>query len=111
MKKVMVALFAAGFASAANAESTITTTVGVERNLDTEVNEIYFGPSIASGDFTLGVTTKMVDTTADQGAFNVNSSDIDIKYAVTDNISVYMENDFDADFKQTATIVGGKISF
>ena len=44
-------------------------------------------------------------------ANNVNSADIDVKYAVTDNISVYMENDFDADFKQTATIVGGKISF
>lgn len=111
MKKVMVALFAVGFASAAHAESTISTTVGIERNLDTEVNEIYFGPTINSGDFSLGITTKMLDTTADQGKFNYTSADVDLKYSVTGNLSLYIENDFDQDFKQTNTVVGGKITF
>jgi hypothetical protein len=111
MKKLMVALFALGMSSSAYAESSIETTVGVERNLDTEINKLFFGPSITSGDFTLSTTVNMVDTTADNMKFNMSSADVDLNYSVTPIIDIYMENDLDADFKQTDTTVGIAVKF
>ena len=107
----MVALFALGMSSSAYAESSIETTVGVERNLDTEINKLFFGPSITSGDFTLSTTVNMVDTTTDDMKFNISSADVDLSYSVTSNIDVYIENDLDADFKQTDTTVGVAVKF
>jgi len=113
MNKILttLAIATAVIASSAHAESVITTTIGAERNLDTEINKLYFGPSIASGDFSLDTTVNMVDTTADNMKFNMESVDIDLDYSVTSNITLYIENAFDQDIKHSATVVGGKIKF
>ena len=53
----------------------------------------------------------MVDTTTDNMKFNISSADVDLSYSVTSNIDVYIENDLDADFKQTDTTVGIAVKF
>jgi hypothetical protein len=53
----------------------------------------------------------MVDTTADNMKFNMSSADVDLNYSVTPIIDIYIENDLDADFKQTDTTVGIAVKF
>jgi len=111
MKKIIATVFALGLTTSAQAEDNFGVSIGAERNLDTELNSIYINPSIASGSLELSLKATMTDTVADQGKFNSTDADLDISWSATDVVTLYVENNFDADFKHTATIVGGKINF
>ena len=81
--------------------------LGAERNTDTSVNSLY--GSVSAGIVTLGAT--MEDKRNDQGSFSMDKYEVDITYPFTNQISVYVENDFDSGFNYKNTVIGGKISF
>jgi hypothetical protein len=112
MKKTLtLGLALALTSSVAMAEDNIGVSIGAERNLDTELNSIYVNPTITSGSLELSLKATMTDTVVDQAKFNLSGADLDLSWSATDSVTLYVENDYDADFKHTATIVGGKISF
>ena len=84
----------------------IKTTIGAERSLETEVNSLY--GSLSLGNIELGATFE--DTAADQASFNLNKIELDLTQDVG-AVTLYMENDFNDDFKHTDTVVGARISF
>jgi|SRR5210317_1034219 len=108
----MKTTIATGFAlalisSAAVAEGLgVTTTLGMERETEAEVNATY--ASVGLGAFTLGATMK--DTAADQAKFNLNKIELDFAQPVGP-VTLYIKNDFNDDFKHTETVIGGKVTF
>ena len=110
MKKLIVAAAFAAL-SLPSFAADVSTTVGAERKTDAETNHIYtdFGVSEGAMGATLGFN--WADTAANNGEFNFTSAEIDFSYAVTDMITLYVNNDLDDEFKQTETVVGGKIKF
>jgi len=108
----MKQLALAGFAlilstSAASAEGiNLSTTVGAERALESEVNTLY--GSVGLGIATVGAT--MEDTAENNAEFNIKKYEVDFSQPVGP-VTLYMKNDFDDGFKHTETVVGGKISF
>jgi len=105
MKKFIVAAAFAAL-SLPSFAADVTTTVGAERGLESEVNTLY--GSVGYGIATLGAT--MEDTATDSGQFNIQKYEIDFSQPVGP-VTLYMKNDFDDGFKHTETVVGGKISF
>ena len=105
MKKVIMAAAMSLAATTAMAEG-VSTTIGAERALETEVNTLY--GSVGYGIASLGAT--MEDTTEDSGQFNITKYELDFSQPVGP-VTLYMKNDFDDGFKHTETVVGGKITF
>jgi len=113
MKKVAFGILAAGLiATGVQAQEVpsvldgVSVSVGAERELETEVNSLY--SSISLG--VLSATTTFADTAADQASFSLNKFELDIEQPVGP-VTVYVQNDFDKDFKHTETVIGGKITF
>lgn len=111
MRKLGIAAIVAAFMStsamAAGIEG-LETTVGAERNTETEVNSIY--SSVGYG--VVSVTTTLEDTAADNFKFNLSTVEIDVEQPLGGTgVSVYMNNDFDSDFKHSSTVVGAKFTF
>ena len=110
MTKYLVAAIALAFTTSAHAESAINYHVGAERNLDTEINSIYSGVGVSEGSLSIGAEITWKDTVADNAAFNFTQAEIDMGWAVTPHVSVYVNNDFDADFKHEDTVIGAKLN-
>jgi len=117
MKKSLISGFALSLiSSAALAEGMglpevvfpeVEVTVGAERELEAEINSVYSSVAIGS----LRVGTTFADTAADQGAFSVSKYEFDVEQPLGPNVVLYVENDFNNEFKHTETVVGGKIKF
>ena len=43
--------------------------------------------------------------------FNFSAMEVDVDYEVTPHVVLYMDNDYDADFKHEDTVVGAKLKF
>ena len=89
----------------------ITKYVGTERNLDTEINSVYAGASVNAGALTIGTEITSTATVEDNSKFNFSAMEIDVDYEVTPHVVLYMDNDYDADFKHEDTVVGAKFKF
>ena len=110
MKKGIMAaavLFAATTAHADGDVLDFTTTIGAERNTETEINSIY--SSVDFGQLAIGVTLE--DTVADNAKFNATKYEADFTQPITDSITLYIKNDFDEDMKHDSTVIGGKVTF
>jgi len=108
MKKILIPALALGFIStAASAEGIIpgvTATIGAERALEAESNSV-FG-SVALENIEVGATISDTATTD----FELEKIEMDTHYEIK-GVTLYLENDFDKDFKHAETVIGAKISF
>lgn len=111
MKKIIATVFALGLTTSAYAEDNFSISLGGERNLESEVNTLYINPVVTSGNISISAQGNIEDTAAKNGSFSWASTDLDISYNMLDHISIYVENNFNSDFKHTSTIVGGKVTF
>jgi len=108
MFKYIVAAVAAMTISSMAVAEVLSTSIGAERNLETEINSVY--SSVSYGIAT--VTTTLEDTAVDNMKFNLSTVEVDFAQPIgATGIEVYMDNDFDNDFKHTATTVGAKFTF
>jgi hypothetical protein len=107
LKYIIAAVAAMTISSVALAEG-LSTSVGTERNLETEINSVY--SSVSYGIAT--VTTTLEDTAADNMKFNLSTVEVDFAQPIgTTGVEVYMNNDFDDNFKHSSTVVGAKFTF
>lgn len=82
----------------------ITTTVGAERALDAEKNSVFGSVSIAN--ITAGATfANQADDT-----FGLDKVELDVSHKIGE-VTLYVNNDFNSDFKHSETVIGAKISF
>jgi hypothetical protein len=110
MKKFIFAMIIATFSAPALADG-ISTVVGAERKMEAETNHIYTDFSATSGSMGATVGFNWADTAADNANFNFTSAEIDTSYTISDNLTLYVNNDWDNDFKHTETVIGGKFKF
>ena len=108
MKILTAGIALALLTTVAHAEDKLfETTIGAERNTETEINSIY--SSVDFGQLELGVT--MEDTVADNAKFNATKYEVDFTQPITDTVTMYIKNDFDEDMKHDSTVIGGKVTF
>ena len=113
MKKLMIAaVVAATFTTTANAEMFgLSPYVGVEREYDAKVNNLYVG---VSRELPWGITAtgqvNMHDTTGGLD-LSLEGADINLSKAIGSNISAYANTDLSSKWKRTETTIGIKISF
>ena len=113
MKKLMIAaVLAATCATSANAEMFgLSPYVGLEREYDAKVNNLYAG---VSRGLPWGVTASaqinMHDTT---GGVDLSLEGVDLNHSksIGSNISAYANTDLNSDWSRTETTIGIKISF
>lgn len=89
----------------------LSNTIGAERKTEAQTNHLYTDTTISEGPLALTFGLNWADTAADNGDFNFTTGEVDISYAVNDSLTVYVNSDFDDDFKHTETVVGGKVKF
>lgn len=108
MKILTAGIALALLTTVAHAEDKLfETTIGAERNTETEINSIY--SSVDFGQLELGVT--MEDTVADNAKFNATKYEVDFTQPITDTVTMYIKTDFDEDMKHDSTVIGGKVTF
>jgi hypothetical protein len=113
MKKLMIAaVLAATCATTANADMFgLSPYVGLEREYDAKVNNLYAGVSkelpwgiLASGQVNMHDTTGGVD-------LSLEGADINLSKALNDSMKIYANTDLSSKWKRTETTIGIKISF
>ena len=83
--------------------------VGAERATVADTTEMFVGTDIAIGSLDLTVSADLEGKSTNRG--DVNNVNLDGSYAVTNDFSVYTENDFTSDFDRSETKVGVKYTF
>jgi hypothetical protein len=86
--------------------------VGMERWTSGDVTFAYIGTDITAGKLSLGLQADLEaqnDQSQDRG--ELTKLNIDAAFAVTEDFSVYAENDLNNDFDRTETKVGFKYNF
>jgi hypothetical protein len=121
MKKIVIATLAvatlglAACGEEAKAEGAaapvaeFTPFVGAERATVADTTEVFVGTDISMGALDLTVSADLEAKTDNRG--DVNNINIDGAYALTNDFSVYTENDLNSDFDRTETKVGVKYTF
>lgn len=117
MRNFLVAGALALMASVASADTTVSSPagmdikpyIGLERALEAEKNKLYLGATTSLGMLNLKVQTNVVDTAAASWAYT--GMDLDLSTSVSDNVSLFMNNDIDKDWKRSETTIGVKVSF
>lgn len=110
MKQFIIAAAIAAFTLPALAADT-STTIGAERKLEAETNHLFTDFSVTDGALGATLGFNWADTAVDNRDFNFSSAEVDLSYGVSDLLTIYVNNDFNDDFKQTETVVGGKVKF
>lgn len=106
MKSLILASVALVLATGAHAFDAY---VGVERDTKADNTIAYVGGEQGLGDFTVSAQLNADLNKGDRGS--VQKVELDASYAVTNNLSVYLQNDLDKDFKRTETTLGAKWKF
>lgn len=106
MKSLILASAALVLATSASAFDAY---VGVERDTKADNTIAYVGGEQALGDFTVSAQLNADLNKGNRG--DVQKVELDASYAVTSNLSVYLQNDLNKDFKRTETTVGAKWKF
>ena len=83
--------------------------VGVERAFEADTTEAFVGADVSVGALDLTLSADLEAKTDNRG--DVNNINIDGAYALTNDFSVYTENDLNSDFDRTETKVGVKYTF
>ena len=111
MKKLMIAaVLAATCATSANAEMFgLSPYVGLEREYDAKVNNLYAGVSrgLPSG----SLTGEPDEITIGGVDLSLEGVDLNLSKAIGSNISAYANTDLNSDWSRTETTIGIKISF
>jgi len=76
-----------------------------------EINSVYAGASVSAGALTIGTEFTSTATVEENSQFNFSAMEVDVDYEVTPHVVLYMDNDYDADFKHEDTVVGAKLKF
>lgn len=111
MKLLMTTAFIAVLSTTSAFSADLSTTIGGERKTEAETNHLYTDFAVTDGALGATLGFNWEDTAEDNGEFNFSSAEVDLSYAVNDMITVYVNNDFNDDFKHTETVVGGKVKF
>jgi len=100
------------FAEEVKSVPEITPYVGVERETKAEINNAYVGATTKIGKLSITGQVNWNNVPADKSTdFNHESTELDFSYGVTNNVSVYLKNDFNSDFDRTESVVGAKLTF
>jgi hypothetical protein len=86
--------------------------VGMERATSADTTIAYIGTDITAGKLSLGLQADLEaqnDQADSRG--DLTNLNVDATYAVTNDLSVYAENDLNSDFDRTETTVGFKYNF
>src|SRR5210317_2221806 len=86
--------------------------VGIERETSAGVNRAYAGMTYAVPNTMLSIdaVANFEDTTGSLSNVSFATTELNINAALTENVSAYVENDLNSDFKRTETTVGVKFS-
>ena len=113
MKKFAITAAFLMAATAATAdEKVLSPFVGLERETGTNVNRAFVGADLAVPNtiFTVGTRAEFEDVGSLTG-MSFTKAELNLNANITDNASLYLENDLNSDFKRTETTVGVKLSF
>tara|TARA_B100000035_G_scaffold204544_1_gene174891 strand:+ start:86 stop:496 length:411 start_codon:yes stop_codon:yes gene_type:complete len=86
-------------------------TVGAERKMEAETNAMYLDSHVKLWNTGIGATSGVnydVDNNMDA---TFNSFELDFDKDITENASVYVNNDFDVNLDHTETVIGFKYKF
>lgn len=109
MKKLAIAALVAATLSTSAMAFDVQPYVGVERATEANTNAGVVGATTQHGMFTVMTEATFIDGENDH--FDGRLYEIDVNAAVTNNIDVYMENDFTNDMEHVETWVGAKYKF
>lgn len=112
MKKLMTGIIAATLTTTVLAETyTVSPYATLERKFEAETNHAAFGVStllpwevVADGRF------NTIDPNSD-ARFEIDTYELDISKAFTDNVTGFVKNDFDKEFNRSETIAGIRVTF
>ena len=110
MKYLIAAATVAAFSTSAFAAE-LSTTIGAERKTEAETNHLYTDITVSEGALASTLGFNWADTAEDNGDFNFTTAEIDFSYTINETVTLYVNNDFNDDFKHTETVVGGKVKF
>jgi hypothetical protein len=101
------------FAEEVKSVPEITPYIGVERETKADVDNAYVGATTKIGKLSITGQMNWNNTNTDKNDldFNLENTDLDFSYGVTNNVSVYLKNDFNADFDRTESVIGAKVTF
>lgn len=110
MKAIATGMIAATLATASIAAE-VTPYIVAERAIDAEENTVAFGTDVAVTDvLSISAEVETLDAN-DEARFEFEAASVDFGFDVRENVSLYLNNDFDRDWSHSESTIGVKVTF
>lgn len=86
-------------------------TIGAERKVEAETNAMYLDSHVELWNTGISATSGVNYDVDDNMNATFNNFELDFKKDITENSSLYVNNDFDVNLDHTETVIGFKYKF